>query len=190
MYEWAGWPRWRTTLSCCWNRAIVWAGNQTLWGHRMTRNGGTGSSHLEMESFNPWCLVSGEFLYFYQRLIWPAHVSTAHQCMPGHQAAGSGSVLPPQFSHVPVFVGLGREFSPAAGSHGVVEVLTRETHEWRLQKATFSCFLGSVHPLTVACESQVLSCYYSFLTMKAVGSVHLFHKNKSGSGWTPNCIPL
>lgn len=79
-------------LSCCWNRATVWAGNQALWGHG--RQGMEEQALLKymgksprMESFNPWYLVSGEFLHFYQRLMWPAYVCTAHQCMPG-QAAG------------------------------------------------------------------------------------------------------
>lgn len=134
-----------------------------------------------MESFNPRCVVSGEVLHFYQRLMWPAYICTAHQHRPGHQAAGSGSVSPPQFSPIPVFVGLGRECPPASGSHGWVK-FSPGRHEWRLLKAAFSCFLGMD-------ESQLLSCYYYFLTMTAVGSLHLFHKNKSGSGSTPNCIP-
>lgn len=172
-------------LLFCWNRDIEWAGNQALWGHRKTRHGGTGSAWEKymgrsprMESFSPWCLFSGEFLHFYQRLMWPAHVCTVHQCMPAHQAAGSGSVSPPQFSPISVFVGLGSAL--LWGTHGLVEVLTWETHEWRMQKA-FSCFL---FPPTYH------TCYYNFLTKTAVGSVHLFHKNKSGSGQTPNCIPL
>lgn len=120
----AGQPKWRNTLVLLKQRhcvarkpGIVGTQEAKAWRNRLYLS--TWGNHLE-QCLNPWCLVSGEFLHFYQRLMRPAYVCTAHQCMPGQQAARSGSVLPPQFSHIPRFVGLGRECPPASACYGVV----------------------------------------------------------------------
>lgn len=102
------------------------------------------------------------------------HSSPVHARAPGCRVRLS---FAPQFSHIPVFVGLGRECPPASG-HGVVEVLswTHVSGGCRRQLSPASW------------EVEEISCYCYFLTMTAVGSVHLFHDNKFGSGSTPNCI--
>lgn len=106
------------------------------------------------------------------------HSSPVHARAP---SCRSGSVLIPQFSHIPVYAGLGRECSPASATGWLKFSPRRCMSGGCRRQLSPASWEVSTHS-TAACESQVLSCYYSFLTMTAVGSLHLFHKNKSASG--------
>lgn len=105
--------------SCCCERGIAWAGNQASWGHGKVRHGGTGSTWVirVVLIHGAW---SQDIFYILTSdyFMWNACVCAVHQWMPGHQAAGSGSVLIPQFSHIPVVlcVGPSRECT-GAGAH-------------------------------------------------------------------------